>query len=293
MSLSNIGDAIMTTPVLQALHALYPGANIDIVADKRSSDIFLHCPYRGRIIHKDKHGVLRGLPALIFELRAERYDLVVDVRSDFAVYLLHAEKRLSRRHRQPYGPHSVERLMGVIRSLHGNNPIPPCVVWTGDADRDFANLVLYEYQGKKLLGIGPGANWPGKIWPQANYLKLIDGLRQEYAAVVLLGNEKDRRVSGLIAEESALPCINLCGRTTLLQAAAVLRKMALFVGNDSGLGHMASAVDTPSVTIFGPGNLERNRPWGPLARCVASPTADIEKVTAEEVLAQVTNRLQT
>ena len=193
MSLSNIGDAIMTTPVLQALHAMYPDASIDIVADKRSSEVFFHCPYRGRLLHKDKHGFLRGLPALIIKLRSENYDLVVDPRTDFTAYLLRAEKRLTRRHRKPYGAHSVERHMGVIRSLHSINPIPPCVVWTGESDRDFANQVLKEYQGNKLLGIGPGANSLPKIWPHNNYLGLIASLRQEFAAVVLLGNENDRQ----------------------------------------------------------------------------------------------------
>ena len=59
ISLSNIGDAVMTTPVLQALHELYPGAVIDIVGDQRSSVIFKHCPYRGKIFHKQKNSFLR------------------------------------------------------------------------------------------------------------------------------------------------------------------------------------------------------------------------------------------
>ncbi len=65
ISLSNIGDAIMTTPVLMALHECYPEAVVDIVGDKRSSEIFKHCPFRGEIFNKQKNMFLRGVPALL------------------------------------------------------------------------------------------------------------------------------------------------------------------------------------------------------------------------------------
>jgi len=88
VSLSNIGDAIMTTPVLEAMHALRPDAPIDIVADRRSSIVFDQCPYRGRIVHKDKGAPLRGAAALVRELRDTEYEWVVDLRTDFLPLLL-------------------------------------------------------------------------------------------------------------------------------------------------------------------------------------------------------------
>ena len=287
VSLSNIGDAIMTTPVLQALHAMYPAADIDIVADKRSSDVFLHCPYRGRIIHKNKQGLLRGSVSLLVELRRTRYKLVVDLRTELIAYGLKAERRLCKWQGRPYGAHAVERHMGVIHSLHGERPIPSCIIWPGEEDTNYARQALHGHSGKKLLGIGPGANWPGKIWPQENYLGLIECLQKKFEAVVLLGDEKDRDIARPIAENSALPCINLCGKTTLLQAAAVLREMVLFVGNDSGLGHMASGVNTPIITIFGPGDPARYRPWGPACRCATVSSTDINTVTVESVREQL------
>lgn len=67
ITLSNLGDAVMTTPVLEWLHQLYPGAVIDIVGDRRSSAVFSGCPYRGRILNKDKQRIGRGVPALLQE----------------------------------------------------------------------------------------------------------------------------------------------------------------------------------------------------------------------------------
>ena len=284
ISLSNIGDAIMTTPVLQALHTGFPEAQIDIVSDRRSSDIFLHCPYRGRIFNKAKQRFLRGLPALLYELRSTRYNLIVDLRSELIAYLLRADKRLCRWHRKFYGLHSVERHMGIIHAVHGTRPIPSCIVWPGEDDRSFANRVLQEYLGKNLLSIGPGANWPGKIWPQQNYLKLIERLRHKFAAVILLGDDKDRKISQLIADKSVLPCIDLCGKTTLLQAAAVIEETSLFIGNDSGLGHMASGVNTASITLFGIGQPERYRPWGDRSRWLVGADQKIENISVDNVV---------
>jgi len=292
ISLSNIGDAIMTTPVLQSLHALFPHAQIDIVGDRRSNGIFIHCPYRGRIFHKDKRGLLRGLPALLVELRKNRYDLIVDLRTELTAYLLRAGQRLCKWHGQPYGPHAVERHMGVIHSLHGDKPIPSCILWPGGDDDNYAQQALRGLIGQKLIGIGPGANFPGKIWPQQNFLRLIDTLRDRFAAVVLLGNEKDRELSQPIAEKSVLPCINLCGKTTLLQAATVLREMSLFIGNDSGLGHMASAVNIPTITLFGIGQPERYRPWGGRARWLAGEEEKVENIGVDAVVACVVSCLK-
>ena len=97
ITLSNIGDALLTTPVLQFLHRHDEAASIDIVSDKRSSLLFRHCPYRGEIYNKQKERFLRGVPALWYELRRKRYDLVVDLRTDVLARLIPAEKRLFKR----------------------------------------------------------------------------------------------------------------------------------------------------------------------------------------------------
>jgi heptosyltransferase III len=285
ISLSNIGDAVMTTPVLQALHAKFPDAIIDIVADQRSGDIFLNCPYRGEIIYKNKKSFLRGGPALIRKLRSRKYDLIVDLRTDGLAWLLRGKHRLTRWLSKPYGPHAVEQHMGIIHKLHGNKEIPPCCVWTSEAEEAYTREVLGNLYEKNLLGLGPGANWPGKIWAHKNYLGLIERLNDQFDAVVLLGDSKDRGISTIIAAQSCLPCIDLCGKTTLLQAAAVLKQVRYFAGNDSGLGHLASGVNTPTITIFGIGDPVRYHPWGNKARWLVGDDMNIENITIENVAA--------
>ena len=95
ITLSNIGDALMTTPVLEVLHHQYPQAVIDIVTDARAGNLFEFCPYQGEIILK--HKGWRGTLALVKRLRITRYDLIVDLRTDGLTLLLRARRKLTRR----------------------------------------------------------------------------------------------------------------------------------------------------------------------------------------------------
>jgi ADP-heptose:LPS heptosyltransferase len=284
ITLSNIGDAIMTTPVLQALHAMYPEAKIDIVADRRSSEIFLHCPYRGKIYHKEKQKLMRGVLSLLKSLLKRKYGLIVDLRTDGLAYLLRADKRLTKWQRKPYGPHAVERHIGVISSLYGNSKIPECHIWIDEKDRLFAKETLGSFTNKRLLGLGPGANWPGKIWPKEKYLALTERLKDLFDAVILLGDIYDREYSEYISNNTKLPCMDLCGRTSLLQTVAVQELLEIFIGNDSGLGHIASATGTPSLTIFGPGSPDRYHPWGENSFWIEGKDKIIENVSVDDVV---------
>ncbi len=284
ISLSNIGDAVMTTPVLQALHAYDPGAVIDIVADRRSSAIFAGCPFLGRILHKDKALVMRGLPGLLSELRDVDYDLVVDLRTDILPLLVRARRRLFRWQGRPAGPHAVQQHLGVIARLGLDMKSFDTQLWPGSAENDFARKALGEHLGLRLLALAPGANWPPKIWPAKQFMELIDLMRGDFDAVVLLGSEADKIHTSVIAAQSVLPCLDLAGQTGLLEAAAVLRYTKIFVGNDSGLGHIASAVQIPTLTLFGVGNPDRYHPWGPKAAWILEPKRDLSRLLATHVV---------
>ena len=84
--------------------------------------------------------------------------------------------------------------------------------------------------------------------------------------------------------QKRLPVLDLCGRTSILQAAAVLQHATAFVGNDSGLGHIAAALGVPTITIFGPGDPERYRPWSENSQCVTGDSQDIRNVSVDEVV---------
>ena len=290
ITLSNIGDAILTIPVLRFLNRHDENASIDIVSDHRSASLFQHCPCRGDIYHKQKNRLLRGAPALLFELRRNRYDIVVDLRTDFLAYLIRAEKKFIKPAPAGHG-HAVERHFSVISRLAGDAKIPAPVLWPGPVDRDYAERICRQLPGQKWLCVGPGANWSEKIWPAEKYAKLIDALAPTFDGLVLLGNEADNTQARHIARRAPLPWLNLCGQTTILEAVAVLERMTLFIGNDSALGHMASAVNTASFTLFGPGDPARYHPWGDLAGWHVDPDRNINHIPVDLVIKKVSERL--
>ena len=287
ITLSNIGDAVMTTPVLQVLHRACPDDLIDIVADRRSAAVFKHCPYLGDIYIKDKRAPLRGTWQLLRELRARRYRVAVDLRTGFLTRLLRVGRRLSSVQGRPAGMHAVQEHLGVVAGLPGEGAVPGTRIWLDDGERELARQLLGHRHGQRLLALGPGANWLPKIWPARRYLALVNRLAAKFDGLVLLGSEADAVHASVIAATAELPCIDLCGRTSLRAAAAVLAEAAFFVGNDSGLGHLASAVGTPTLTLFGVGDPARYTPWGARAANVVQPVGRLDELDVETVLTAI------
>jgi ADP-heptose:LPS heptosyltransferase len=281
ITLSNIGDALMTTPVLEALHRQYPQAVIDIVTDARASDLFESCPYRGEIILK--HKGWRGTLALVKRLRVTHYDLVVDLRTDGLTLLLRARRKLTRRGNRNTGGHAVERHFGIITQDIRLAEIPPQQVWLTKSQRTFAQQRLAKLPGQRWLALGPGARWAPKCWPPENYVDLANQLTEYFDAIILLGSKDDMNACQHISKSLVLPHQNLAGKTDLLQAAAILEQAQLFVGSDSGLGHLAAASGTPTLTVFGPGDPERYHPWHPQARWIQSENEEIKGITVSQV----------
>jgi heptosyltransferase-3 len=291
VTLSNIGDALMTTPVMAALHERHPQALMDVVADPRSSELFAHCPYRGSLIHRDKQQGWPGSLALVRALRRHRYELIVDLRTDGLAWLLRAGRRLTRRGPRGGQGHAVERHLSVIRDYVGTADIPPTRLWLSERERSFATRTLRVLPGRRWLAVGPGARWAPKCWPPERFRELVRGCREAFDAVVLLGSRGEADRCRAVAEGLPLPCLDLTGRTGLLEAAAVLARMRLFLGNDSGLGHLAAAAAIPTLTLFGPGEPARYRPWNPRGRWLQSPNRDILALPVDHVAGAVTQLL--
>jgi ADP-heptose:LPS heptosyltransferase len=291
ITLSNVGDALMTTPVLQALHDRYPHAAMDIVTDARAAEIFTHCPWRRDILLRDKRLGWRGTVSLARRLRRTRYDLVVDLRTDGLTLLLRARRRLTRRGGRAAGPHAVERHFGVILQREKLTDIPPLGIWLTETEQAAARGWLAGLPGRRWLALAPGARWEPKRWPAHCFTDLANQLQEQLDAVILLGDASDRSACRVIADGLFLPQVNLAGKTGLLEAAAVLQRTRIFVGNDSGLGHLAAACDCPSVTVFGPGDPARYHPWHPRARWVQSDSGRIGDVRVETVAEAVLSLL--
>jgi ADP-heptose:LPS heptosyltransferase len=283
VSLSNIGDAVLTTPCLQALHHQYPAAVIDIVGDPRSQAIFGACPYLGRMLVLDKKSGWRGRWAFIMRLRRQHYDLAVDLRSDWMLYFIRARHKLSKlSSRVGRGLHSARKHAAALKPL-GITVTPETRIWIHARDRQFAQDMLIGWTERRILALGLGANFEGKVWPVEHFIALVNMLADSFDAILLLGNQQDATRAGVFSQGCTLPVIHACGKCDLLETAALLEHAGLFVGNDSGLGHMASAMGTPTMTLFGPGSPARYRPWGAAAGWLQSQDGTMPSLQPAEV----------
>lgn len=286
VTLSNIGDVVMTTPVLETLSEQYPGSPIDIVADARSVDILRAAPYTRKIFIRDKRGGLAAQWRLLRALRAQRYELAVDLRTPIIPYLVRARRRLVKNSRSMSATHAAFEHHAVLRPLIGGVSVPFCRLYLeADAVR-FAQERLAGLPGPRWLAVAPGANWAGKRWPATRFRELLEYVAGDFDGALVLGGSDDAAVARKLGG-APLPLLDFTAQTTLSQAAALLVHAAAFVGNDSGLGHMAAALGVPTLTVFGPGRPERYRPWGPRTRIVLAPGLALERLQAKTVASEL------
>ncbi|MEX2352963.1 MAG: glycosyltransferase family 9 protein, partial [Gammaproteobacteria bacterium] len=130
----------------------------------------------------------------------------------------------------------------------------------------------------------PGNANEKKVWPAENYARLANALSDTISGVILDGSPREKIVTTEVAKNLRLPFVDLAGQTDLLQAAAVLSRASLFVGGDSGLGHVAAAVSTPTLTFFSVDRPERVLPWGGRALWLQSPDEYVRSIPADAVL---------
>jgi ADP-heptose:LPS heptosyltransferase len=191
------------------------------------------------------------------------WDLVVDLRGSAISFAIPARRRLVMR-----GGRRPGHRLGHLARVIGIEPPALPVAWFDAADRARAECLIPA--GAPVIGLGPTANWVGKIWPAERFVALFRGLAEgrvggARAAVFAGPGEAERRLAEPVS--AALPgCIDLTGGLTLSEAAACLARCALFVGNDSGLMHLAAAVGTPTLGLFGP---TRASEYAPAGRCTA------------------------
>ena len=286
VTLSNVGDALMTIPTLNVMHSLYPEAIVDIVARERTTEIFTHYPHLGTLITKPRTDRLRDYFPYVRRLRQRRYNFVVDLRSPIVPFFVRADNRAIKRRVDDFSCHAVLDNLSILdRSVRVTSLVPDHDVWLSAHERNKASDLLASLDSEAFIAIGPGANSAHKIWPVEHYYHLITELAAAHPACsfVLFGDRGDQAICQELVGQLEFPVLDLSARTSLLEAAAVLERARLFIGNDSGLGHLASAVRTPTLTVFGPGHPIRYRPFGERARWLVAPDQDLSKLTVDEV----------
>ena len=263
---SRIGDAVLSTGLLDHLLRSHPEARFTVATGPVAEGVFLRMPRLDRLILMEKRRHGRHWLGLWAACAGTRWDLVVDIRASALAWLLPARRRAVMRRRR--GGHKTAQLAAVL----GLDPPPMPVTWTAEADRARAAVLLPP--GPPVLALAPTANWSGKVWPPERFAALAGALLAGPLAgarvAVLAGPGAGERAMATPVLAALPEAIDLAGRLTLPEAAACLARASLFVGNDSGLMHLAAAAGAPTLGLFGPTPAAE---YGPAGRCTAVAVA--------------------
>lgn len=288
--LDQIGDLVLTTPLIRELRRNLPKAWITLVVRAQTYNLVEFCPYVDEV-HSFNVSQLPRVGRFVNLVRAfyrskrdyssRNYDLAMvprwDVDSYSATHLIYFS---GARHRIAFSEsvtqvkakinrgydgliqhpvtttgvkHEVQRNLDLLRFLGGTIKSDNLELWLEPADEQYAEIIYQEHaisHADFLIAFAPGSREPRRRWPVENFVALSRQLIERYRAkLVILGASQDRELGQRFVSEFGNAVVDVTDRTSLRQAAALLRQCSLYVGNDTGLMHIAAAMSIPVVEI--------------------------------------------
>ncbi len=265
-SFSFIGDAVLSTAVIQPLRKHFPNTHITFLVGPLAFDLLANDPQLDATLvydNRGEHAGLKGRMKLIKTLRREKFDLVVNLRDSFTARCIGAE------HwglvRGDGNRHAVTRYLEVL-SHHGlgTTDAHPHLQLTeaahATASRFLAKAGLTSE--RLLIGIHPGGNWEYKLWRVEKYAQLATALcERQNASILLFAGPNERKLQSQVADMMDTSPI-LVETDNLREVTALIAACDIYIGNDTGPMHIAAAVGTPVVALFGSTNHIRSGPYG-------------------------------
>lgn len=270
-----IGDLLELTPVIRALSTKYPGVRISLLVGTYSTaTLFQHNPHVHEVIVFDKRGEHRSLTLLLKlwkGIHNKKFDLIIHFqRSNLKTWILASAAlpcRILIYHKsRKQGVHVLDNYLETIAPLGIHEQNHTLELYTGKEDDKFADdLFSHEgYTAGIVIALNPGASNPVKLWSAEKFAALADILAEKISAkVIIIGGKEDVALAESIAgaAKKAKPLV-LAGQTTLLELGAILRKCDLLISGDTGPLHLATAVGTRVLGLFGSVDPGRTGPVG-------------------------------
>ena len=334
MRLDRIGDVLLSTPVIKAVRDACPGSHIAVMVRPYARQIVEGNPYLNEVIAYDKEGSEKSLAGnlrFIKSLRNKGFDIAIALhpttRTHIAASLAGIPVRigydrkygflLTRRvpHTKQFGlKHEIDYALDLLRYI-GLSPSDRALYMpvTDGAERKMRGIFAENgiREGDLVVAINPGASCPSKRWRGERFAEAASELTKKHGAkIVVVSGPGDRALGDNVAALIDGRCLNLSGKTEIADLAAVLKLSDLFISNDSGPVHIACALGTPVVAIFGRSDAGLSpRRWGPTGKrdivlhkdvgcglCLAHNCAIgfkcLDAVTVDEVVAAAERLLQ-
>lgn len=270
--LSSIGDILLTTPILRLLRQRCPQARIEFLVKAVYQDLVREHPCVDRVWRFESGQTLRQT---LYTLRQRRYDMVLDLHRTLRSRLLY--RGLSAPYKLTYNKRSLRRALLVhlgwntlqnitpvpesyaapLRRLGIRSPLPGLEMHLEPGSREaiqaYLSQVFPDGCEGPFLALAPGARWATKRWPVERFAEVAQELTgASGGGVVILGGSDDVFLAQELRRRLRTPVLDCTGKLTLMQTAALLQQCRLLLSNDSGLMHMATALEIPVVAVFGP-----------------------------------------
>lgn len=282
LNLSHIGDILFTTPVIRAIKSRFPTSQIACVVSEGMADVLKHDPLVNELILREK-GVA-GLVSLIPRLRQFRPDTCLVFSSNslglsMAAWLSGARVRVGfdetgmsqfLTHRVHWDPdaHRVDTYLGLATVLGAEIDSPKIKMHVVEEDREFASELLRSFGlgDSPIVALNPSATVVVNRWFPDRFGDLAKRLKGEGFDVVVLGASTDRDLVDEVMRAAGDSAVDLCGKTKIGELAAVIERCSVVVSNDTGPMHVAVAVGTPVVAIFGAADPSVTGPYDPSSK---------------------------
>lgn len=290
--LDSIGDVLLSEPAIAAIKETFPHARLDVAVSPSGQAVLSGNPNIDSFVLYDApwHRAWRGahvrwgreiglLWPILRRLQKERYDLVFELRGDFRDIIFAASTGgkiivgSSQRGGHPLLDYDVPvesaahqvvatlKIAAVGRS-HAT-PRAPRVYLDASCENVAQDLLP---EGDRYIALHLGAGFATKCLPVTRFCQaaatLCQSGRERFKGIVIIGGKEDRPLAEQFQAEFPYKAINLTGKLTLRETAAVIQRCTLFIGNDSAPMHLAAAVGTPVVAVFGPSSSEKYHPYG-------------------------------
>lgn len=286
IQLGDIGDVVLTTPSLRAIREAYPGSRLSVLVRRSYGSLLAADPHIDEILEASKsRGKLSEIGKenlrLVRRLRRSRFDLVVDLRTGdrgaILAWLTGTKVRVVRRDREAPFWHDLafshpvdlayadrpvhpggDQSLRILRAIGVDTADTHPHLHVSEAARERVRSLLSREGADRYPGfvtVNPFSRWKYKEWGYRKWVDVLDRLWTEHGLPsAVVGSREEAGAAAGIVGKGAGPAFNLAGKTTLGELAALISFSRLHLGVDSAAPHIAAAVGTPTVTIFGPSN---------------------------------------
>ncbi len=265
-----LGDVILITPLIRAVKQIFPQAEIDVLVVPQDGAVLDNNPNIHSVIGFDKReNKLKAFWQTMRILRRNKYDLAIAPHSSVTTaYLMllsgikerlgfdrwHASKYLTMKVPHPDGVHKIERLLELLKPFSDKNFPIQTEIFPAEKDKQKAKELLAGLKSRKskIIAIAPGSVWFTKRWPEEHYIELLKMLGEKDYHPVFIGAADEREICDRIINTAGIKALNVAGKTSILESAALIEQSDLMICNDSGPLHIANAVKTDVFVFFGP-----------------------------------------